>query len=125
MPGGRGLDTTAFVSGPNGIPERTERDPWASCLAFGPRFSPDSSLVQALPIGTSPCTHLSPWLWLPDTQRDTLQTFLPWEVLPSIQDYCTRWEGRFPATARLAPGEPRMFSLHPFRTLRDPWKGAC
>lgn len=60
MPGGRGLDTTAFVSGPNGIPERTERDPWASCLAFGPRFSPDSSLVQALPIGASPAPTSPP-----------------------------------------------------------------
>lgn len=54
MPGGRGLDTTTFVSGPNGIPERTEQDPWASCLAFGPRFSPDFSLLQALPTGASP-----------------------------------------------------------------------
>lgn len=54
MPGGRGLDTTAFASGPDGISERTERDPWASSLAFGPRFLPDFSLLPALLTGVSP-----------------------------------------------------------------------
>lgn len=35
----------AFVSGPNGTPERTKQGPWASYLAFGPTFSPGVSLV--------------------------------------------------------------------------------
>lgn len=135
MPRGRGLDTTTFVSEPNGMPERTKQDPWASCLAFGSRFSPDFSLLQALPTGASPaptsptgfgsqtlgggCSRFScpgrPCLAARVTALDGRAGSQSQADWPQVSQDC------FPCTH----SGPSCLFLGPPTLLRDFWEGTC